>query len=785
MSKKMQVLGLLRPEEYPESQRKLVEDFNSKLLALDGEKTRLTMTVSKQEQERQVKITNVVRIYNINITRNLIEDEIYDYRNNKGHALLKQMNLPIPCPLKDFVRKSSEQIIGKKALEDYRNYFNQNRILEEFDKGNINQSFEYEVVYEEDNSLHAIQHTMILQREQSTNDIIAMCSARDITAVTQSKRQLVAAQESVERGLFVIEGLMKDFYSIWLINKNTMEMTLFKAGNDPEMKKRVSRLVEIGNYNQGIIEYADNYIVPQDRERVLREVVPGAIIENLKNNDTYTINFSRIDEFGKSSYHQMIFTDTHSEFFVMAFRDVDKLVRSQIENISREMLLKEYESDFLSMELIHRALGSGSCGMLFNVDNEITSSYFSNTFRHMLGYEGKEDFPEAFESWTDLLYGEDKDRVLNAYWDAVKDYSGKTNFNVEYRIYTKDRGLRWFQMLGSFSRREDGSPLKFVGLLMDIQEKKNSEFALLEQLKIVEALSNDYLNVYKVNAKTRSVSIIKLDGYVTAGISKDNKAQVYPYDAVYRQYIKDRVFDADKESMLHEISLDVIKEKLADSKEYVSSYRAVVEGQVQYYQFKYVRLDNEPGNDPVILAGFKNIDAIVKAERERESLIHLSETDQMTGLFNRVSGQNKTVSELASLKGGLFIIMDINHFKIFNDTYGHLAGDQVIIAFANIIREVFREQDIKFRLGGDEFAIFIPGNSKRDVAVNLTTRFSESLDNLNIEEVKGTKVSASIGVGIIPPDCKIDFQKLYSEVDAAVYQSKRDSTSTKVTYINY
>lgn len=737
------------------------------------------MDVDFQEGSR------VVRLYNLNVTRGQLEDEIFDYSEGKPFALFKRLGLSLPCPLAAFAEKTALRIEDKKSREEYIHYFNQEHLISEFEKNNFNLSFEYSVFSSEDNLVHKIQHTMLLQKDKKSNEVIALCSALDLTGESFSKKQAALAQKKADVSHSVIEALMKDFYSIWLVNKNDWSMHLFKSTDALAIKAAVDMLQEVADYNRGMVAYVNKYVLAHEREKILMETIPGLVSQRLKEEGTYAVNFTRLNEDGTTNFHQIIFADSCTDEFVMAFRSVDALVKSQIEKVSNEMKLKQYEADFMSMELIYEALGSGSWGMTFDKDSKMLSSFYSQSFRNMLGYKNSEDFPDEFESWTNLIYEEDKDRVLNAYWDCVKNEKDKKSFDVEYRLYTKTRGLRWFHMLGCLSRREDFSPEKFVGLFTDIQSKKDSQKRLVEQWKIVEALSSNYLNVYKVNVKERSVVIIKLKGYANLEIEGSENPQTYSYDEMMARYVKEKVYVEDVEASLKSLNLDFVKDRLSENKEYLYSYRGMSGNEMHYYQFRFIRLQKEYDQDETIIVSLKNIDATVKAERERVSLIYLSETDQMTGLLNRISGQNKTIAELAKHDGGIFIIMDINHFKIFNDTFGHSTGDKVIIEFARAIKEVFRGNDIKFRLGGDEFAIFISGNSKREVAESLIKRFSSRLENLNIAEIDDTPVYASIGVGLVPVKNRIEFQKLYRRVDAAVYQSKKDSGKTVATFVEF
>ena len=133
------------------------------------------------------------------------------------------------------------------------------------------------------------------------------------------------------------------------------------------------------------------------------------------------------------------------------------------------------------MENIQAAMGSGPWSMEFDKDGKMVSCTWSETFRNMLGYEEKEEFPDKLESWSELLHKEDRERVLNAYWDTILDYTGEKTYNVEYRILTKHAGWRWFHAAGRLSRREDGSPITFVGLFMDIDDEKKMKEQLEKQ----------------------------------------------------------------------------------------------------------------------------------------------------------------------------------------------------------------------------------------------------------------------------------------------------------------
>ncbi|MBQ7417680.1 MAG: response regulator, partial [Acidaminococcaceae bacterium] len=104
-----------------------------------------------------------------------------------------------------------------------------------------------------------------------------------------------------------------------------------------------------------------------------------------------------------------------------------------------------------------------------------------------LGYHGTEDFPDELESWSGLLHPNDRERVLKEYYDTIADYSGKKTYDVEYQLLTTNRGYRWYRAVGKPIRRADGTPITYVGVFIDITERKEMLKKLAEQQESLSA----------------------------------------------------------------------------------------------------------------------------------------------------------------------------------------------------------------------------------------------------------------------------------------------------------
>ncbi len=203
-------------------------------------------------------------------------------------------------------------------------------------------------------------------------------------------------------------------------------------------------------------------------------------------------------------------------------------IRSAYAQIAREQT---------AMDNIHAAMGSGSWSMEFNAKREMVSCTWSDVFRKMVGYESEKDFPNRIESWSDLLHQEERENILKEYWNTVNDYTNEKTYDVEYRLLTRHAGWRWFHAAGRLSRREDGSPVTFVGLFVDINDEKQMKQQLERQkIDLEDVLAaaqhankakTTFLNNMSHDIRTPMNAIIGFTSLAAAHI--DNREQVQDY----------------------------------------------------------------------------------------------------------------------------------------------------------------------------------------------------------------------------------------------------------------
>src|SRR3989475_101941 len=166
-------------------------------------------------------------------------------------------------------------------------------------------------------------------------------------------------------------------------------------------------------------------------------------------------------------------------------------------------------------------------------------------------------------------------------------------------------------------------------------------------------------------------------------------------------------------------------------------------------------------------------DMVARLRESRRELERLSVTDDLTGLYNRRYLMEALANELRRSRRldhpCALLMADVDHFKEYNDAYGHLAGDEALARVATILRETTRDVDCAARNGGEEFVVLLP-ETKAAGAIETAQRIRTRLAT---DELVGGKLSVSIGVAQFPEDGDAP-EALLASADAALYRAKRE-----------
>lgn len=176
-----------------------------------------------------------------------------------------------------------------------------------------------------------------------------------------------------------------------------------------------------------------------------------------------------------------------------------------------------------------------------------------------------------------------------------------------------------------------------------------------------------------------------------------------------------------------------------------------------------------------------------RSSRSIEELKEQSSMDKLTELYNRSYLEPFLESEIDTAKKKnqkvSVIMVDMDHFKEINDTYGHIAGDHVLMIFAQVVLKCIRKTDIIARYGGDEFLVVLP-NTDTDTAKSVAERIREDVSETYIPPVDNVVISSihcSVGISTYPVHCDSK-TSLIRTSDLALYMAKRSGRNCIKVY---
>lgn len=285
----------------------------------------------------------------------------------------------------------------------------------------------------------------------------------------------------------------------------------------------------------------------------------------------------------------------------------------------------------------------------------------------------------------------------------------------------------------------------------------------MNQKHLMEAAASIYLSMHIIdieNDRLEAINCAKHIEDVVDGRQSDLQSLFYE---TMSKLTDEQYMDA----MMSFIDLSTLDERMEDTKTITLEFVGTKTG---WCRGRFIAVEyNQEHKLNKVLWVVENIDA---EKRKANHFKYLSETDLMTGIRNRGSGEKKIKELISAGHEGMFALLDVDKFKTINDTFGHGVGDQVLIAIAKCMKESFRETDTVLRLGGDEFAVFAEGATEEQLGALLIDRFFENIGKIDIPELGGHRISVSLGAAFIRADSNLNFETLYHNADSCTYRSK-------------
>lgn len=322
----------------------------------------------------------------------------------------------------------------------------------------------------------------------------------------------------------------------------------------------------------------------------------------------------------------------------------------------------------------------------------------------------------------------------------------------------------------------DGNPLKVIHAVQNIDDVKKKEI--------------EYNNAIQQSLETQNIIYAEmLRGQTNGVIALDYTDKIINInDAAARMlgYQDSRHVPADVSVAMENIEVD-------NPEMYATNSKKLVEEGIT---FDYTLTTRDFNNNKLYVSAnarsFRllngqdvyiiSLSDITRNKMAEEELKFLSETDALTGIDNRRSGEHKILKLMEDGVGGMFCIIDVNKFKNVNDTYGHQVGDEVLAAIARCLKDSFRDSDIVMRLGGDEFALFVKAIDSPLICEKCMKKLFENVDSIRIETYPEFRTSISVGIAFYNPKEQMDYTRLYQLADSVMYRSKEKGGNCYTLY---
>lgn len=388
--------------------------------------------------------------------------------------------------------------------------------------------------------------------------------------------------------------------------------------------------------------------------------------------------------------------------------------------------------------------------------DRVRSLYFNKKYYEMVGYT-EEQYEQYADSVTSSLYGDSAEMIFEKAGRSVK--TGET-FYAECKGRRFDGSDIWVLVKAKLVDFIESEHPVFLAIVQDITNRKQAEYenaVNLERYRILEATSNAVTFEYDIpdDIMTFSYSGGRADSANRsisnyAEVSKRTKI-VYPDDAA-------KFYAALKKVGKKPVSCMTL------------DYRSTIIDQNSYRWVRtcYSSVADASGKVIKVLGRTQDID---DEKREHQRMTQLVEIDSTTGLLNKLATTNhiqRLIGEKTSAKS-FFIMIDIDDFKAFNDTYGHSFGDEVLRAVGKTLSTKFRNNIIG-RFGGDEFIVFARAVSESVVV----DKFEDFLKIVGATEIGGKQYEIKCSIGIAWSDrSDIDYSRYFDESDEQLYKAKK------------
>jgi len=234
------------------------------------------------------------------------------------------------------------------------------------------------------------------------------------------------------------------------------------------------------------------------------------------------------------TYRLMIKNGEYRNFHAFGATLRDKMglplrVAGALEDITEKSKMhSELETNDLRFKLLLKSIDIALWDMVVDTNDPVGGNnefWWSDEFRHMLGFTGEHDFPNVLHSWSDRLHPEDKAKTLNAFAAHITDYTGRTPYNIRYRLQHKNGDYLLIKADGTTLRSPSGVPIRVVGSVEDITYDLNKDTLSDHFKEFTEEINSITQIIAKIRTVIESLKEAQEQNLLTSAESEKNTAE--------------------------------------------------------------------------------------------------------------------------------------------------------------------------------------------------------------------------------------------------------------------
>ena len=434
------------------------------------------------------------------------------------------------------------------------------------------------------------------------------------------------------------------------------------------------------------------------------------------------------------------------------------LLRLSAELVGGALTRQRAESALRHSEARYRRLVEGLQGIVYTYSVESGAIYWSPQVRDILGFEPRKLEAKPF-LWHDSIHPQDLGRVDQ----AIEDFGAGKAIEVEYRIRGADGAWRWL-LDRSVGRQEAGAELKIEGIAIDITDRKRAEEALYAEKERVQVTLHSLGEaVITTDAAGLTEYLNPVAESLTGWLAAE--AQGQPLEKVCRIIAEDT----------REPAEDLVARCIRDGKVVRRDHHNLLvnrAGPAFAIEYSAAPMHSESGNFAGVVLVLKDV---TEARRLSREISYHASHDGLTGLINRREFEHRLGRVLETARaegtGNALCYLDLDQFKLVNDTCGHVAGDEFLRQAAQLLQSHVRQRDTLARLGGDEFGLLME-RCLLEEAMGVAQKLSAAIaEHRFVWEDKSFNIGVSIGL-VCVDETAADLPALLSAADSACYVAK-------------